>query len=134
MSRMTPRRALHIDASQPAIVRALRAVPGCVVDVIGYPVDLLVSFRGHWLLFDCKSILSRDGEKDGYRRKPRLTKRTRDQEEFVKRHNAVVHFPSSPAEALGVLERYHDRRVELSSALAENASLRALVTARETGT
>lgn len=39
------RYAAKIDANQPDIVAALRAI-GCSVDVIGEPVDLLVGYRG----------------------------------------------------------------------------------------
>jgi hypothetical protein len=43
---MRPSRANRIDANQAEIVAALRDVPGCEVEVIGYPVDLAIAYRG----------------------------------------------------------------------------------------
>ena len=51
------RRAARIDANQPEIVAALRAVGAEVTDLssVGQGVpDLLVSFRGGWFLLEVK--------------------------------------------------------------------------------
>ena len=50
------RRAAKTDASQKAIVAALRAA-GAFVWVLGRPVDLLVFYR-RWHLQECKSAAS----------------------------------------------------------------------------
>ncbi len=51
------RRALAVDANQPDIVAALRAV-GASVEIIGRPVDLLVGYQGKTWVMEVK-----DGEK-----------------------------------------------------------------------
>ena len=48
------RRAARVDATQEAIVSALRAA-GAYVWVIGLPVDLLVGYKNHTFLVECKS-------------------------------------------------------------------------------
>lgn len=48
------RYAARVDANQDQIVSALRAA-GAYVWIIGLPVDLLVGFRGHTFLVECKS-------------------------------------------------------------------------------
>lgn len=48
------RRAARVDATQEAIVSALRAA-GAYVWVIGLPVDLLVGYKGHTFLVEVKS-------------------------------------------------------------------------------
>jgi hypothetical protein len=48
------RRAARVDANQEAIVSALRAA-GAYVWVIGLPVDLLVGYKNHTFLVECKS-------------------------------------------------------------------------------
>jgi hypothetical protein len=48
------RRAAKRDTSEPAIIQALEAV-GAEVWPLDYPVDLLVKFRGHWHLLECKT-------------------------------------------------------------------------------
>jgi hypothetical protein len=48
------RRAARVDATQAAIVSALRAA-GCKVWVIGLPVDLLVGKAGRTVLVECKT-------------------------------------------------------------------------------
>lgn len=47
------RRAARVDASQPDIVKAMEAM-GASVWVIGLPLDLLVGWRGHTILVECK--------------------------------------------------------------------------------
>ena len=48
-----PRYAARTDSNQKEIVDALRKI-GCQVEVIGKPVDLLVSLRGYNFLIECK--------------------------------------------------------------------------------
>ena len=48
------RHAARVDATQEAIVSALRAA-GAYVWVIGLPVDLLVGYKNHTFLVECKS-------------------------------------------------------------------------------
>jgi hypothetical protein len=48
------RYAARVDANQEQIVSALRAA-GAYVWIIGLPVDLLVGYRGHTFLVECKS-------------------------------------------------------------------------------
>jgi hypothetical protein len=48
------RRAARVDANQAAIVEALRAA-GCVVWVLGLPVDLLVGKNGRTVLVEVKT-------------------------------------------------------------------------------
>lgn len=47
------RYALRIDANQEQVILALEAA-GATVEVIGKPVDLLVGFRGEFLLMEIK--------------------------------------------------------------------------------
>ena len=48
------RRAARVDATQEAIVSALKAA-GAYVWVIGLPVDLLVGYKGHTFCVEVKS-------------------------------------------------------------------------------
>jgi len=48
------RYAARVDATQDQIVSALRAA-GAYVWIIGLPVDLLVGYKGHTFLVECKS-------------------------------------------------------------------------------
>jgi hypothetical protein len=48
------RRAARVDATQEAIVSALRAA-GAYVWVIGLPVDLLVGYKNHTFLVEIKT-------------------------------------------------------------------------------
>ena len=48
------RYAARVDANQEQIVSALRAA-GAYVWIIGLPVDLLVGFKNHTFLVECKS-------------------------------------------------------------------------------
>ena len=80
------RRAAKVDATQDAIVKALRAC-GVAVEVIGKPVDLLVCHRGETSLVEVKN---RDG-------KDRLTA---DQVSFIGRWPGIVHIVHTPDEAL----------------------------------
>ena len=46
--------AKRVDQNQDAIVATLRAA-GAYVWIIGLPVDLLVGYKGHTFLVECKS-------------------------------------------------------------------------------
>ena len=48
------RYAARVDANQDQIVTALRAA-GAYVWIIGLPVDLLVGYKNHTFLVECKS-------------------------------------------------------------------------------
>jgi len=48
------RYASRRDVNEAAIISALRAA-GAYVWIIGLPVDLLVGYRGHTFLVECKS-------------------------------------------------------------------------------
>ena len=48
------RYAARVDANQDQIISALRA-SGAYVWIIGLPVDLLVGYKGHTFLVECKS-------------------------------------------------------------------------------
>jgi hypothetical protein len=52
------RRAARVDANQAEIVAALRGA-GCVVWIIGLPVDLLVGKGGHTVLVELKTAKGR---------------------------------------------------------------------------
>lgn len=80
------RRAARTDATQTAIVDALRRI-GVHVEVIGKPVDLLASHRGSWHVLEVKN-------EEG---KNRLTA---DQVRFIERSQAEVHIVRTPTEAL----------------------------------
>ena len=56
-----PRWANKIDATQAAIVKALREA-GVQVWVIQRPVDLLTYHRGKWLPIECKTPKRKDGK------------------------------------------------------------------------
>ena len=47
------RRAARVDSNQTAVVGALRAA-GAYVWIIGLPVDLMVSYKGHTVLMEVK--------------------------------------------------------------------------------
>jgi hypothetical protein len=48
------RYAVRRDISEPPIIEALERA-GAEVWPLDYPVDLLVRFRGHWHLLECKT-------------------------------------------------------------------------------
>jgi hypothetical protein len=48
------RHAKSTDQNQADIVALLRSVPGCSVEIIGRPVDLLVGYKGHTILIEVK--------------------------------------------------------------------------------
>lgn len=78
------RRAAKIDATQTAIVDALRRC-GVQVESIGKPLDLLVTHRGRTLLIECKSPGGSF---------------TKDQAEFMAYWTGEVHVCKTPDEAL----------------------------------
>ena len=47
-------RGARQDTTQGAVVAALRSLPGCTVEVIGRPLDLLVGWRGVTVLAEVK--------------------------------------------------------------------------------
>ena len=80
------RRAAKVDATQAAIVQALRSV-GVQVEVIKQPVDLLLCHRGETSLMEVKN---RDG-------RDQLTKA---QIEFIARWPGKIHIAHGPQEAV----------------------------------
>lgn len=91
------RYAARVDANQTAVVSALRAA-GARVWIIGLPVDLLVGFRGGWLLVEVK-----DGAKTPSRRQ-----KTALQDRFFAEADglptALVDGPEAALRALRVLD------------------------------
>lgn len=72
------RRAARNDANQRAVIEAIEAI-GCLVYVIRQPVDLLIGYRGRWVLAEVK-----DGDKP-----PSARKLRESQEDFAAK--AVAH-------------------------------------------
>ena len=70
------RRAAKVDSTQTEIVKALRAA-GAGVEVLGIPLDLLVSGGGRWMLVEVKSS-------EYETRRPSKTRKS--QMEFAYRH------------------------------------------------
>jgi len=83
------RYAARVDANQEQIVSALRAA-GAYVWIIGLPVDLLVGYKNHTFLVECK---------DGSRK--RLTKL--QAEFFEKWHGGTLCRIDSPEAALRMI-------------------------------
>ena len=83
------RRAAKVDATQDAIVEALRRI-GVHVEIIGKPVDLLASHRNVWHVIEVKN-------KDG---KNTLTT---DQVKFIGRSQGPVHIVRTPEEAIAAV-------------------------------
>lgn len=80
------RRAAKVDATQAAIVDALRRC-GVAVECIGMPLDLLCCHRGRTLLLECKNA-------DG---KDQITK---GQAEFLSKWPGEVYIVRTPDEAI----------------------------------
>lgn len=80
------RRAAKIDATQTAIVEALRGC-GVHVECIGKPVDLLVSWRNVWSVIEVKNAEGKN-------------QLTADQVRFIERSQGPVHIVRTPDEAL----------------------------------
>ncbi len=53
MSRM-PKYAKARDANEPAIVNELNDIPGCKVERIDWPCDLIVGYRAHNIFLEVK--------------------------------------------------------------------------------
>lgn len=85
-----PRYAARVDENQKEIVDALEKI-GCSVIVIGRPVDLLVGYRAHNFLIECKNPDSRYGSKD---------EGTPTQRNFFKAWKGQVRKVWSPEEAI----------------------------------
>lgn len=83
------RRAAKVDATQAAIVEALRRI-GAAVQYIKEPVDLIVGYRRRNVLMEVKN---RDG-------KDQLT---RAQVEFIASWPGEVHVVYTPEEAIAVM-------------------------------
>lgn len=83
-----PRYAARVDENQKDIVEALRKI-GCDVLVLGRPVDLLVGWRAHNYLLECKSGRSYTG--------------TLEQREWIKNWKGQVRVVQSPQEAVEVV-------------------------------
>jgi predicted amino acid dehydrogenase len=88
------RRAAKVDATQTAIVEALRRA-GIAVEIIGKPVDLLVCCRGETSLMEVKS------PKDVHRSAGEGL--TKDQVEFIGRWPGKIHIVRSAEEAFRAL-------------------------------
>lgn len=81
-----------MDLNQKEIVRALQLI-GCDVELIGTPVDLLVGYRAHNFLIECK--------------RPGMENR-RDQEhqrEWMKKWRGQVRVVTTPEEAIELVTR-----------------------------
>lgn len=83
------RQAARVDATQEAIVSALRAA-GAYVWIIGLPVDLLVGYKGHTFCVEVKSGSSK-----------RLTKLQADF--FENWHGSTLSRIDSPEAALRMI-------------------------------
>lgn len=97
-------RPAHRDASEPAIIKALRAVGASVWPISGKDVpDLLVGYKGLTYLLEVKSRLS-NTKKDGYTRKT-TTKVSEGQQAFQDSWRGgpvrVVHTPEEALYAIG---------------------------------
>ena len=86
MSR-APKFAKKTDLNQQEIVDALRAI-GCDVEVIGSPVDLLVGYRKHTFLIECKRA-GMENRKD-----------QQEQRDWIKNWRGQVRVCTNAAEAI----------------------------------
>lgn len=68
------RHAARVDSNQAEIVEALRKA-GASVWIIGLPVDLLVGYRGHSMLMECKTLTGK--------RNPKPARHTQLQKDFM---------------------------------------------------
>lgn len=74
-----PRHGRKTDHNQAEVVETLRAIPGCTVEIIGEPVDLLVGYRYTNFIFELKNPNAPN---------PR---RTEKQKKFFKEWTGIVH-------------------------------------------
>jgi hypothetical protein len=110
---MTPRRAARSDDSRGPIVAALRAA-GASVEDLGYPVDLLVGYRGRDFLIDCKTDKAYRG-KDGYQHHQK-GRATAAQERFAKSHKgSKVYFVRNAEEAVALVIHGVEPKVEAAA-------------------
>lgn len=85
--------ARRVDANQAEIVKALRKLGAIVTPLhrVGHGVsDLLVSFRQHWLVIECKAKSKDD--------------LTPDQRKWISQQRAPVFLATSPLEAVALLQ------------------------------
>jgi hypothetical protein len=92
MAKIYSKRAARIDTTQRAIVRRLREC-GVAVEIIGYPLDLLVCCRGETFLLEVKSG-------NGSLTTISDAQVTQRQREFIARWPGRWHFVRSPDEAV----------------------------------
>jgi len=86
------------DLNQPDIITALKRI-GATVYVIGRPVDLLVGYRSHNYLLECKNLGGRN-------------KKTPAQEDFFRDWKGQVRICHSAEEAIKlVTEAYKSEEV-----------------------
>lgn len=91
------RYAKRRDLSEPAIIEALERV-GAEVWPLDFPVDLLVRFRLHWFLLECKT-----GR--GPKMAIRKDKRQQAQQNFIAATGIpIVRTPVEALKAIGALE------------------------------
>lgn len=144
-------RPAHRDASEPAIIKALRAVGASVWPISGKDVpDLLVGYKGLTYLLEVKSNLT-NTKKDGYTRKT-TTKVSEGQQAFQDSWSGgtvrVVHTPEEALNAIGapvegvlpplnpaglgtVLERHERRTGHLVTPAYQKAQTAAVVPKRK---
>jgi len=94
VSTMRPARRNQRDNTEPAIVAALRQIPGVVVVRLDQPVDLLVGFRGENHLLEVKTPTREGGP-------PRRL--TRAEGDFFESWTGSAHVVTDAAEALRVV-------------------------------
>lgn len=87
-----PRYANKVDDNQAEIVQALRRI-GCDVEIIGGPVDLLVGYRAHNFLIECK-MPGRENRKD-----------QQHQRDWMKNWRGQVRVVNTPEEAIELVTR-----------------------------
>lgn len=89
------RYAAKVDATQPAVVEALRAA-GASVWIIGLPVDLLIGYAGRTALVEVKSVTGK--------RNPKPSRHTQLQKDFMLSwRGSTVATVTDPEGALRVL-------------------------------
>lgn len=81
------RNAARVDENQEEIVKALRKI-GAAVEVLGLPLDLLVSHRGRTMVIECKTATG---------------KLTKYQREFLSRWPGEAHIVYSPEDAVAAV-------------------------------
>ena len=92
-----PKYATMRDACEAEIVEALEAI-GCTVVRMDTPVDLLVGYRKHCFLIECKSDKS-------ISHTSKENQKTKDQKEFFKWWRGQVRICETPDEAIRLVTR-----------------------------